>query len=135
MMTNRLRKKNGSMNSPARIGPFARLSRRLLSGKNCNRKPGRLMMHLRRALVCLVFAACMGHASLGHGAMTTEQRLRALEEQLRKAQSEIERLRGEVQQQKAVSQGAQTQIEEARKQTEDQDKKIDKGIALPDWAK
>lgn len=92
-------------------------------------------MHLRRVLVCLVAFACVGHASLGHGAMTTEQRLRALEEQLRKAQSEIERLRGEVQQQKAVSAGAQTQIEEARKVTEEQGKKLDKGISLPDWAK
>jgi hypothetical protein len=80
----------------------------------------------------------MGHATLGRAAMTTEQRLRALEEQLHKAQGEIERLRGEVQQQKAISQGAQTQIEEARKQQEDQGKKIEetkKGVTLPDWAK
>jgi len=80
----------------------------------------------------------MGHAALGRAAMTTEQRLRALEEQLRKAQGEIERLRGEIQQQKAISQGAQTQIEESRKQQEDQGKKIEeakKGATLPDWAK
>ena len=95
-------------------------------------------MHLMRVLVCLVVAAYVSHAAVGRAAMTTEQRLRALEEQLRKAQGEIERLRGEVRQQQAISQGAQTQIEEARKQTEDQGKKIEeakKGVTLPDWAK
>lgn len=94
-------------------------------------------MHVRRGLVCLAVAACVGYAGLGHAEMSTEERLRALESALRKAQGEIERLRGEIQQQKAISQGAQTQIEEARKVTEDQGKKIEeaKKSAVPDWAK
>jgi hypothetical protein len=64
-------------------------------------------------------------------AMTTEQRLRALEDLVREQQHEIKQLRGELQQQKAIGTATQQQAERAEEQGKATDKKV--VASLPEW--
>jgi hypothetical protein len=64
-------------------------------------------------------------------AMTTEQRLRALEELVREQQQEIKQLRGELRQQKAIGTATQQQAERAEEQGKTTEKKVT--ASLPEW--
>jgi hypothetical protein len=64
-------------------------------------------------------------------AMTTEQRLRALEDLVRQQQQEIKQLRGELGQQKAIGNATQQQAERAEEQAKTTEKKAT--ASLPDW--
>jgi hypothetical protein len=64
-------------------------------------------------------------------AMTTEQRLRALEDLVREQQQEIKQLRGELRQQKAIGTATQQQAERAEEQSKVTEKKAT--ASLPDW--
>jgi hypothetical protein len=64
-------------------------------------------------------------------AMTTEQRLRALENLVRDQQQEIKQLRGELRQQKAVGTATQQQAERAEESAKATDKKV--VASIPEW--
>ena len=65
-----------------------------------------------------------------NAAMTTEQRLRALENLVREQQQEIKALRGELKQQKAVGNATQQQAERAEESAKATDKKVVASIPI-----
>ena len=64
-------------------------------------------------------------------AMTTEQRLRALENLVHEQQQEIKALRGELKQQKAIGTATQQQAERAEESAKATDKKV--VASIPEW--
>jgi hypothetical protein len=64
-------------------------------------------------------------------AMTTEQRLRALENLVHEQQQEIKALKGELKQQKAIGTATQQQAERAEESAKATDKKV--VASIPDW--
>jgi hypothetical protein len=73
----------------------------------------------------------MAAAPAANAAMSTEDRLRALENLVREQQSEIKQLRGELQQQKAIGTATQQQAERAEEQGKTTEKKVT--ASIPDW--
>src|SRR5262245_39190869 len=80
------------------------------------------------AIVCAVVLAAAVPAG---AAMTTEQRLRALENLVHQQQEEIQQLKGELRQQKAIGNATQQQAERAEEQAKATDKKA--VASVPDW--
>src|SRR5262245_56858745 len=64
-------------------------------------------------------------------AMTTEQRLRALENLVHEQQEEIKALKGELKQQKAIGTATQQQAERAEESSKATDKKV--VASIPEW--
>jgi Putative porin len=86
----------------------------------------------RRAAVVMLAGGVWFASTLGAGAaMTTEQRLRALEDLVRQQQEEIRSLRGELRQQKAIGTATQQQAERAEEQGKATEKTAK--AALPEW--
>src|SRR5437763_1517693 len=85
----------------------------------------------RRGVGMLALAAVIASIAPVGAAMTTEQRLRALEDLVRQQQQEIKQLRGELGQQKAIGNATQQQAERAEEQAKTTEKKAT--ASLPDW--
>jgi hypothetical protein len=79
----------------------------------------------------LALAGAIASIAPAGAAMTTEQRLRALEDLVRQQQQEIKQLRGELGQQKAIGNATQQQAERAEEQAKTTEKKAT--ASLPDW--
>jgi hypothetical protein len=85
----------------------------------------------RRKVGMLAVVALVGATMPASAAMTTEQRLRALENLVQQQQQEIKQLRGELKQQNALGTATQQQAERAEEQAKATDKKAT--AALPQW--
>src|SRR5512143_3821120 len=85
----------------------------------------------RRGVGVLALVAVMVSIMPAGAAMTTEERLRALENLVRQQQEEIEQLRGELGQQKAIGNATQQQAERAEEQAKTTEKKAI--ASLPEW--
>jgi hypothetical protein len=79
----------------------------------------------------MALAAVIASIAPAGAAMTTEQRLRALEDLVRQQQQEIKQLRGELGQQKVIGNATQQQAERAEEQAKTTEKKAT--ASLPDW--
>jgi len=84
----------------------------------------------RRNVGAMAVAVSIAMTLPAGAAMTTEQRLRALENLVREQQEEIKQLRGELRQQKGPSDTAQAPAEEQAKPAE---KKATAAASLPEW--
>ncbi len=85
----------------------------------------------RRGAGALALGVWIATTLSAGAAMTTEQRLRALEDLVREQQQEIKQLRGELRQQKAIGTATQQQAERAEEQGKATDKKV--VASLPEW--
>src|SRR6476660_7217702 len=85
----------------------------------------------RRGAGALVLGVWIATTLSAGAAMTTEQRLRALEDLVREQQQEIKQLRGELRQQKAIGTATQQQAERAEEQGKTTEKKVT--ASLPEW--
>jgi uncharacterized coiled-coil protein SlyX len=79
----------------------------------------------------MALAAVIASIAPAGAAMTTEQRLRALEDLVRQQQQEIKQLRGELGQQKAIGNATQQQAERAEETAKTTEKKAT--ASLPEW--
>src|SRR5262245_61591003 len=85
----------------------------------------------RSRAVVLAAGVWMATTVSAGAAMTTDQRLRALEDLVRQQQDEIKQLRGELRQQKAIGTATQQQAERAEEQGKATDKKVT--ASIPEW--
>src|SRR5258706_2372873 len=85
----------------------------------------------RRGVEVLVLAGLIASSAPAGAAMSTEERLRALENLVHQQQDEIKQLRGELKQQKAIGGATQQQAERAEEQAKATDKKAT--ASLPEW--
>lgn len=84
-----------------------------------------------RMIATWVLTTVVGASGPIEAAMTTEDRLRALETIVHQQQEEIKQLRGELKQQKAIGTATQQQAERAEEQAKTTDKKAT--AAVPKW--
>jgi hypothetical protein len=88
-------------------------------------------MMRRGGVGAIVCAAALSVALPAGAAMTTEQRLRALENLVHEQQEEIKQLKGELRQQKAIGNATQQQAERAEEQSKATEKKA--VASVPEW--
>lgn len=85
----------------------------------------------QRVVVMWALAGAIASAVPAGAAMTTEERLRALENLVHQQQQEIKQLRGELSQQRVIGNATQQQAERAEEQAKTVEKKAT--ASLPDW--